>query len=168
MKNFLKEITKSYIQKEKDILKKNNAYSKLVYKFIIENDTDIVEAYDTNGKSVFKATYEYIGTYIPNECIWFWAWNNPYVSRNLTKMTEQIHDYSKYIEKNYKLFDPQEIEEIYYFIKNGNFYAETKTIDLLVKISLYISKTEWFATVKKSENIDKIDYIFIKNIIQYK
>ena len=137
------ELDQNYSKLKLDISRKikpdNPNYT---YNFI---EPDIVEIYD-NQKLVLTANYQYIGLYIDR--IWTWAWNNPYVNKKLVS--------SKII--TYKAQNNQLID---YFIQHGNFYATPETVELIIKLALYITNALWYFKINQSE------YIYITKIIQY-
>ena len=112
-----------------------------------------------------KAEYEFIGVYNEKMSVWYWAWNNSFVDKNLTKISKDICDYTQIIKDNYRSYDIKEAEQYYYFCNNGNFYLSQENIEKLIKFTLWLKKGIWFYPIShNNDGIVKTEYIFIKNI----
>lgn len=157
-KKIFKIATDNYIKCKAGIEKKLDVSKEIKYKFKRIENANYIELND--GVNIITAEYEFLGTYVNN--IWTWAWNNPFVNRKLTVMSEKVKDYGKYIIENYETFNSDEVDQLYYFIKYGNFYSTADLVDLLLKIALWICKGEWYMGIDENR-----EYIIITKIIQY-
>jgi hypothetical protein len=158
-KKILDIAAEKYMERRNDIETKINLSKELEYKFKKTSDNDIVQISD--GNKTITAEYEYLGMWSQNQ--WTWAWNNPFVNKKLILISEKIHEYADYIKKHYETFDKEEVDSIYYFVKHGNFFATEDVVNLIVKLSLYLSQCKW--CFKFGKHYD--EYIIITKIIQY-
>lgn len=160
----------NYNKLKNDISKKLDVGKNYNYEF----NENIVEIYLGN-KLKLKAEYELIGLYNIPMSTWYWAWNIAFLNKDLYKTTLKIKDYDDILKKEYKKFDKVEAEELHYLVGNDTFYISSKNIDKILKMALYLTNAIWYFPVKYADNnsktdmeeLDKVEYIIIKKVLQY-
>ena len=134
----------------------------LKFVFGYNNKIPTVNVYG-DTKLLFEATYEYIGIYNHNSSTWFWSWNVPFINKKMYKEIKLIKKFTKSLEKDYKKYNPYELEELYFYLNNNNYFCSTTRQDLPAKIALYLTKASGFIKIyKKDKKIT--EFILIKNI----
>ena len=83
--------------------------------------------------------------------------------------TEQLENSRTTVKEliNAKKYIPEELDQIYFYIKNGNFLIKDN-LDLFVKLVMYLSKQKWYLKINGTDknNHDIVQYLFIKDIVQ--
>lgn len=170
-KTFFSDVEKYYGDQKKKVIdkifKQNGNY-----KYDFDNDTMTI--YE-DGKLVAKVEYSIVGVYNLNNFVWYWGWNLIFSEKNLTNNSKLIKELGKQIKNKFPkdLSVAKDLEELYFYATNGNFYAPPETIPKLIKIMMYLLKGIWFIGINKktgtdsSRNTKITQYIIIENIKQY-
>ncbi len=180
MSSFYDKIEKYHSKQKKNIRKKFDFDKNYKYKFTKDkHNNHIIEVYN-NDRLELKAKYEIIGLYNLINSVWYWAWNISSVNRALTKESQKVHELAKDIKDNYKKYLPDEADELHYISTNGNFFMTYDNIIKLIKLILYLSKSEWYlflahnkndTTIQsqnaKNSDLQRMEYILLKQIIQF-
>ena len=172
--NFFEKINKYYDNLKNDISKKIDIGKDYSFERYEENKNQLVNIF-LDEKLILKAEYNVIGMYNIPLSIWYWGWNIAFLNKDLIKDLQMVSDFLNLLDKNYQDFDAKEADLLYYFLSNPNFYITNDKIDEIIKLVLYLTKTIWFFPIKyinKNNNIsidqlDKIEYIVIRRILQY-
>jgi len=149
-------------QKEQFQFKINNGVK---YTFSEKNGINYVEIID-HGKLVLKAEYSLIGLYNVGVSVWYWGWNIAMIDKSLIQKIKKIKKYYKTIKAEYHKYNAQEIDEIYYFLRNGNFYISQQNVLKIVKLALFLTKSNWYLEVMRNDQTGGIQYIFIDKVVQ--
>lgn len=165
-------INNYYNTQKEEITKKFNINKDYEYNFVNENNMDFVEVY-LDGKIKLKAEYDIIGMYNVPLSVWYWSWNIAFINKSLIKNILPIKDFIDVLTKKYNQFDKMEADELYYIVKNDNFYISGENLDKILKFVLYETKGIWYLPVKYTNknkktisDQDRIEYILITKIIQ--
>jgi len=180
IKNNLNDINDKIIEyfnsMQKEISNKMDIMKDYDYEFYEENNNHIVNIF-LKGKLKLKAEYNIIGLYNIPMSVWYWGWNIAFINKNLIKDLDKVKDFINIINNEYKNFDKLLAEELFYILTNGNFYISYDKINIIIKLTLYLTKTLWFFPIKYSnknknknsllDSLDKIEYIMIKKILEF-
>jgi hypothetical protein len=125
-------------------------------------ESNILEFYDSKGKKILKASYQYLGRYYEKDDIWKWGWSMD-MHKSLNYFIKKIFDYGFNIvtvDKEKKEVKNNSISSV---IKNIiiNSIIKIKNIEFILALSLYITKAEyiWIAKEKDFNN-----YFLLKDI----
>jgi hypothetical protein len=178
--SFYDKVEKYHASQKKNIKSKFNPDKNYKYKFSKDkHNNHIIEVFDDTTLKL-KAKYEVIGMYNLSNSIWYWAWNISFINKGLTNESKKVRDFAKDIKENYKKYPSDEADQLHYVSTNGNFYISYDNVIRLIKLALYLSKGKWYlflahdkknTTVQsqnaKNSNLQKMEYILIKEIIQF-
>jgi len=167
----------NYFNNQKDqISKKINIDDDFEFAFTENDNINIIEIY-LNNKLKLRAEYNIIGMYNIPLSVWYWSWNIAFLNKKLIQNTIKIKDYINVLNNEYDTFDKLEAEELYYILKNDNFYVSGNNLDKIIKLALYLTKGIWYFPIKHSmqtnhnridfDQMDKIEYILITKILQF-
>lgn len=164
--NFISKMNKYFDKKkiEYDNLFQSdnkNSRNKLNFFFGKDKNNDYIVEIRKDNNLILKGHYEVIGIYNIQNSVWYWGWNlGSFIDRKLTKFSKKVKKFSNYIKDNQNKFNPQQADELYYKTRNGNFYTSSNNLLQLIKLSLYLSKGEWFLSICKGNHISTnfIDY----------
>ena len=137
---YYKKIDTFFKNAKNDIQKKLDITNEYSYKFIEENDKNIVEiSYDNKIK--LKAEYNTIGVYNIPLSFWYWSWSLPFVNTKLLDKVEKIKSFSQKLEKenDFNKFSAEELEELYFITSNNNFYSSGQNIDRIIRLNYLFS-----------------------------
>lgn len=155
-----------FIEQKQKIVKRFDPDQQYIYKFSRTSSNEpIVDIYNKD-KHVAKLIYQIIGIYNIENSVWYWSWNCEMIEKDLVFASKKIKKFAKHIRENMNELNFAEAEEFYYYCSNGNFYTTQDNIDKLIKMTLYLNKAIWFLVKKDDEQINKIEYLMIKKIIQ--
>ena len=154
-KNFFDTINSYYNSVNTDIQKKiTSLNNKKNYEYVFSKKSDIpiVEVYLDN-KFILKGEYCILGLYNIQLSVWYWSWNIAFINKKLIELpTKKIKNFIGEINDNYKKFNNEEAELMYYLLSNDNFYISSKHIEKIVKLSLYLTKCIWYFPIKQTNN----------------
>jgi hypothetical protein len=172
--SFYKKVEQHAEKKNKNIdLNKN-------YKFKFHKDKSenhIVELYD-GEKLVLKGEFQLIGMYNLINSIWYWGWSIDFVNKQLTEKVQTVKQFPNKIKQNFNKFDTVEADELYFLTSNGSFYTNSKRVDFLGKLAMYLMDGEMVISLcngrdgttcsidrGKKEALSRIEYILITKIL---
>jgi hypothetical protein len=175
----LNKINKYFSQIKKDININIDPIKNYKYKFYTDNNNNhIVQLFD-NNKIIIEAIYDIAGMYNIYNNVWYWGWNIDVVDRQLVKQSEKVKEFAKYIKNNStKMSNNIDMDKLYYWSSNGNFYISHANIIHPIKLVLYLTKSMWYMPVcygkdstkpvlcTNKKHISRIEYILIKKIIK--
>jgi hypothetical protein len=146
------DITKYYNKQKKYILDilGDIKYSKISYEFFDKNKVSV--RYD--DRLIFTAEYSLLGLHNHSKNVWYWAYSIPYTNKNIVQDSLKLKDYAETIKDN---------EEIYYLFSNSNYLINPAYLEIIIKISMYVTKAVWYMPITTDKNNTK--YILIKKII---
>ncbi len=155
------------------------------YKFEFNTDpvgNSILEMYDDDNKIVLKAEYCFIGIYNLINSVWYWAWNVEFLDKKLAEKSKVVKQLKKDLVNDYEKYLLGEIDELYFYSSNGNFFVSHDNVVKLAKLMLYLAKGLWFLTVcpgknnskscmyekgsDESESVRRLEYVMITKIVQ--
>jgi hypothetical protein len=180
-KNLFKNIKTNFNEQKNKIKKSLDLNKSYEYIFSNENGLPIVDIIDENKNSILKAKYNVVGIYNVITSIWHWGWNVMFINRKLIKYKSLIQKFPDNIKKKYSLFnknDQKNIERLYFYLKNDNFFSSSVDITHIMQFILYITKSKWYIPIKhRNQSIEDennttplmhIEYILLDEIIKYK
>lgn len=122
-----------------------------------------------NNKNIVSLRYELAGVYNTTTSIWYWAWNIDGINRTLTSETLKLKKILKGLVNNNQKYESDELDQLYFYIKNGNFHIQ-ENLDIFTKIILFLSKQKWLLKINGFGGLNKdqkiIQYLFIKDVVQ--
>jgi len=134
------------------------------------NDTNrsINQFKDINDNILFKAEYEIIGTEYPdlknnNDVLWVWGWAHPQLNKNQTLLSRELLKYGLDIPKsdNYMNMFLKSI------LTNSRMKLSYTEKELVIALSLYLTKKEGIIKIDQDENGIKYKYwLIITKIIK--
>lgn len=151
---------------QKEIDKYNSMHKPIFDKDIkVKINENIVTI--TSKTKTIKAEYDLIGVYNVDTSVWYWGWSLP-VNKLFHDSLKKIKEFPNYIKKNYERFNKKDAEEYLYMTSNNNMYISHKNIEKLIKLSLYLLKGESYVIVPVNGDINRLEYLNIKRILQHK
>jgi len=179
--SFFQKINKYCQEANSDIHKKYDSTKNYVFRFEDPNIVNIYESNKDDNKLIFKCEYSVVGTYNIYNSIWYWSWAIDYINKTLInkRLIEDVKDYKP--KKN--SYSYQELDEIYFYTSNNNFYLSYQNINKLTNLVLYLTKGQMIIPVKyttdgntisytenngeNNNHIKRLEYIMIEKVIQY-
>ena len=160
----------SYIEKKLGNISK---YKIIGEKSSSDLEPNIINFYDSNNKLIFSTQYEKMGYYNKKTKIWIWAWafnglkGFPPQQKNELYLTKKLLNYGLDIEllDNDKSKNPSLLKDI---LSNSRILISNITsLNLLVYISLYLTKKDYLLTLKVKNNNHITEYLYLFNFKYY-
>ena len=110
----------------------------------------IMRFFDDNGNNLFDAEYEIIGTQYPvdnKEILWVWGWAHPQLNKNQTMLCRNLLSYGLDITNTESYID-MFLKSIF---TNSRLKISDNELELLIAISLYLTKKEGVITLNLEE-----------------
>lgn len=162
-KNIKNDIDNYYNDKLKQVSKILDLDNQGKYKYVMKDSANILDIIDKSGeKIVLSGNFQTLGIYNHASSLWFWSWNIPFIDKSEYKDLDKITKFNETFIKKYEDYDPKDIEEIYFYIDNGNFFCISEYLSFILKLSLYLVKGVWFFPIeKKIEGVKTTQYIIL-------
>lgn len=177
-KKLFDKVLKNHKNKKEEFEKIVNINKNIKFNFITEPNKKIIEIIDDKtNKPLLKAYHRTIGIYNIVNSIWYWAWNIDFIDKSAIIDKSKFTSLEKNIKNNYYKDNSKDIDELYFYITNNNFYMTQDRISNLIKVILYIEDGKWVVTKRHYDHTMQddngknpllyIEYIILDNIIQY-
>jgi len=133
------------------------------YKYIFDSKkTSVKILRKDNDIEIISGEYQVIGVHDRSRSIFYWANNVPFINKKDCERLNELADFKNNMIKNFKNYDPRDVEEIHFFLDNGNFFCLKEYILFILKLSLYIMKGVWVIPVEKTiEGREYVEYIML-------
>lgn len=120
---------------------------------IIEKDNDI---------EIISGDYQIIGMHDVSRSMFYWANNVPFINKKDCDRLGELETFKETMVKNFKEYDPRDVEEVHFFIDNGNFFCLKEYIPFILKLSLFVLKGVWIVPIEKViEGREYVEYIML-------
>lgn len=145
--------------------KYDNLFEKVKFYKTSEIDNDLnkdqIKFYDKNNKLILTADYEVCSLFYKNSKMWLWAWCMVALTKNKIQTSKNLLNYGLDID----ITKSDEIKSLakYYLINSKLDINNPLEIDILLSLSLYLSKKDYLYQAVDDSN-GFIQFLFLENI----
>ena len=146
------------------------------YRYAKSDQDHLIEAVDPKtGDTVFKATYDRIGTFDTYSGIWRWGWAHAHIDKELQQESLKVKQIAEEIENNYESIDRKEADLYHYYSSNGYFYVSKNDVPSIIEMALSKMDAEWFIAIRtgiddepsaKEKKLTTVEYLSVKKLVQ--